>query len=157
MKTIAKGFLTVRVQKAMNLGVSVSTFVDVTVHDPQRRPNPNITALSSTELNERCPKYNFETDFVDISADSEVTITLYEHPGLMNNLGRLPFFKASKPKKIGFVLFSVAEVAEMGSLRGAYPLREAETGELHVSFSWMELSLSRTNNNANQDIPPPSS
>ena len=56
-------------------------------------------------LNEDSPRYNFRTDFVNVSAASSLTITIYDNPGFMDSLTSLkvPFLqKVRAPGGGGF-------------------------------------------------------
>ena len=137
-----KGVLSVHVSKAMYLGDSKTTYVELVVTDPSRQPNPDISIMSPKEVNEQNPKYNYKADFVNISTQSTLTLTIYEVAGMENMLsGSLGLLRHREPRIVGFVIIPVKEVSEMGHQRGKYTLSGAQSGEIHLGLSWLELEL----------------
>lgn len=140
----SKGVLTMTLKKAINLENEPDTYATITLYDPHRSPIPNIEHRTEVVLNEDCPRYNFKTDFVNISAASSLTITIYDNPGAMAALTSLkvPFLQKAKPKPLGKVRIAVADVATEGRISERYPLQEAQTGEVFVTLEWNPVDLS---------------
>ncbi|WPT11295.1 Synaptotagmin-3 [Picochlorum sp. SENEW3] len=137
-----KGVLSVHVSKAMYLGDSKTTYVELVVTDPLRQPNPDISIMSPKEVNEQNPKYNYKADFVNISTQSTLTLTIYEVAGMENMLSAgLGLLRKREPRIVGFVIIPVGEVSEIGHQRGKYTLSGAQSGEVHLGLSWLELEL----------------
>ncbi|KAL4442698.1 hypothetical protein ABPG77_006692 [Micractinium sp. CCAP 211/92] len=144
MSTNAKGVLTMTLKKAANLENEPDTYATISLYDPLRTPIPNIEYRTEVVLNEDSPRYNFKTDFVNISAASSLTITIYDNPGAMAALTSLkvPFLQKAKPKPLGKVRIVVADVATEGRISERYPLQEAQTGEVFVTMEWNPVDLS---------------
>ncbi|KAL4424265.1 hypothetical protein ABPG75_001566 [Micractinium tetrahymenae] len=138
MSSDTKGVLTMTLKKAMNLEDEPDTYATITLYDPHRTPIPNIEYRTEVVLNEDCPRYNFKTDFVNISAASSLTITIFNNPGAIAALTSLkvPFLQKAKPKPLGKVRIAVADVATEGRISERYPLQEAQTGEVFVTLEW---------------------
>lgn len=62
-----KGVLTVDLKKVMKLAESCDSYVVLRLYDPHRLPVPDVEVKTKVELNESSPRYNFKTDFVNIS------------------------------------------------------------------------------------------
>jgi len=137
------GVLSICVIKAAKLGSPKSTFLEISVSDPTNAQNPDIKVTSSTEINEQNPKYNFKSDFVDISPKSNVTFKLFEQPGLMDTLSlrKIPFVKSAPPRLIGYVTIPASDIESVGQVREVYALKAAQTGELYIAMSWLALEL----------------
>lgn len=142
-KEDAHGVLSICVIKAAKLGSPKSTFLEITVSDPTKSQDGDIKVTSSTEINEQNPKFNFKSDFVDISPKSTITFKLFEQPGLMDTLSlrKIPFIKSAPPKLIGYVTIPASDVESIGQVRETYALKAAQTGELYVAMSWLALGI----------------
>eukprot|EP00889_Picochlorum_renovo_P005355 jgi/Picre1/32385/NNA_007731.t1 len=102
----------------------------------------DISIMSPKEVNEQNPKYNYKADFVNISTQSTLTLTIYEVAGMENMLSAgLGLLRKREPRIVGFVIIPVKEVSEIGHQRGKYTLSGAQSGEVHLSLSWLELEL----------------
>jgi hypothetical protein len=140
----SKGVLYVHVIKATQLADSMNTFVEIAINDPLRETGSKMTVRTPTEHNEKNPKYDYETDFVNISEQSRLTLTVYE-VGYMDNIigsGVKFLLGKSEPKVIGFVDVLVKDIGEVGSLHDRYSLVGAQAGEIHITASWLSLELS---------------
>jgi hypothetical protein len=136
------GVLSVHLIKATQLQEGMSTFAEISVVDHKRTKNRTITMTTPIENNEKNPKYDYKADFVNISQQSKLTVSIFEVPGLHNLLASgLRIFKKVEPKLVGFATLHVTDVSELGSLRDAYTLLGAQTGEIHLNISWMALEL----------------
>jgi len=138
-----KGVLTVNVKKVMHLAEPMDAYVQLRLYDPVRMPVPDINAETKIELHENSPRFNFKTDFVNISAQSVLTLTVYQQPGTIAALTSLkvPFLQKAVPKKLGRVRVPLDEVVREGRINGVFPLQEAQTGEMHLSMEWSGLDL----------------
>lgn len=140
----SKGVLSVHLVKATQLADSMTTFVEIAVNDPLRESGSRITVKTPTENNEKNPKYDYRTDFVNISEQSRLTLTVYEVTGMDNIIGSgIKFLlRKTEPKIVGFVDLAVKDIREVGSLHNRYSLMGAQAGEVHVEASWLSLELS---------------
>ncbi|PSC73977.1 synaptotagmin-2-like isoform X1 [Micractinium conductrix] len=139
----SKGVLTMTLKKAMNLGGSPDSYAEITLYDPNRKPVPNIEYKTEVVLNESSPRYNFTTDFVNISAASSLTIVIYDKPGAMAALTSLkvPFLQKAKATALGRVRLAIEDVAKEGRVSDRYALLEAQTGEVHLNLAWNPIEL----------------
>lgn len=142
--TQGKGVLSVHLIKATQLADSMTTFVELAVNDPTRSSNSRITVTTPTEHDEKNPKYDYRTDFVNISEQSRLTLTVYEVTGMDNLIGSSMKYllRRGEPKIIGFVDLPVKDVSEVSSLQDKYSLIGAQAGELHLAANWLNLELS---------------
>jgi len=140
----AKGVLTVDLKKVMNLGESLDSFVTLRLYDPYRLPIPDMEVKTHVELNEPSPRFNFKTDFVNISASSVLTLTVYKQPGMMSALTSLkvPLLQKAKPEALGKVRLPLEDVVREGRVKDVFPLQEAQTGEMHLTLEWSAVALS---------------
>ena len=138
----SRGVLSVHLIKATQLQEGMTTFAEISVVDSNRTRNKTTTTTTPFENNEKNPKYDYKADFVNISQQSKLTVSIYEVPGLHNLLASgLKIFKKLEPKLVGFATVSVSDVSELGSLRDAYTLIGAQTGEIYLNISWLPLEL----------------
>lgn len=140
----AKGVLTVDLKKVMHLGEATDTFAVLRLYDPHRLPVPDIEVRTKVEVNEDSPRYNFRTDFVNISASSVLTLSVYKQPGMMAALTSLkvPFLQKAEAKPLGKVRIPVNTVIKDGRVKDIYPLQEAQTGEAHLTLEWSGVDVS---------------
>lgn len=140
----SKGVLSVHLIKGTQLADSMSTFVEIAINDPLRESGSKITVRTPIEHNEKNPKYDYRTDFVNISEQSRLTLTVYEVHGMDNIIGSGVKFllRKTEPKLVGFVELLVKDIGEIGSLRDRFSLIGAQAGEVHVEVSWLSLELS---------------
>ena len=138
-----KGVLTVNLKKVMHLAEAMDTYVQLRLYDPVRMPVPDINAQTRIELHEYSPRFNFKTDFVNISAQSVLTLTVYQQPGTLAALTalRVPFLQKAAPKSLGRVRVPLDEVVREGRVNGVFALQEAQTGEMHLTLEWSGLDL----------------
>jgi hypothetical protein len=134
------GVLTVTLKKAMGLASACDTFATVKLYDPNRLPIPDIEQRTAVVPNEASPRYNFKTDFVNITAASSLTVSLFSSPGLMDHLTKIPFI-GSKSKALGKVRIPLKDVVMEGAMSGVYPLTEAETGEVMLTLEWTKIDV----------------
>ena len=134
------GVLTVTLKKAMGLADACDTFATVKLYDPNRLPIPDIEQRTAVVPNEASPRYNFKTDFVNITAASSLTVSLFSSPGLMDHLTKIPF-RGSKIKPLGKVRIPLLDVVMEGAISGVYPLTEAETGEVMLTLEWTKIDV----------------
>lgn len=155
MRPQAKGVLSFFFKKAMHLEGSPDTYATVTLYDPNRTPIPNIEHRTETVFNEDCPRYNFRTDFVNVSAASSITIVVYDNPGAMAALTSLkvPFLQKAKAKMLGRVRVELGDVVKEGKIADRYPLLEAQTGELYLQMQWNPIELSEADEAATSKLP----
>jgi hypothetical protein len=138
-----KGVLTVNLKKVMHLANQMDSFVQLRLYDPHRMPVPDINAKTKVELHEASPRFNFKTDFVNISAQSVLTLTVCQQPGTMAALTslRVPFLQKAAPKVLGRVRVPLDEVVREGRVNGVFALQEAQTGEMHLTLEWSGVDL----------------
>lgn len=134
------GVLTVTLKKAMGLANACDTFATVKLYDPNRLPIPDIEQRTAVVPNEATPRYNFKTDFVNITAASSLTVSLFSSPGLMDHMTKIPFI-GSKSKALGKVRIPLKDVVMEGAMSGVYPLTEAETGEVMLTLEWTKIDV----------------
>jgi len=134
------GVLTVTLKKARGLADASDTFATVKLYDPNRLPIPDIEQRTAVVPNEASPRYNFKTDFVNITAASSLTVSLFSSPGLMDHLTKIPF-RGSKIKALGKVRIPLKDVVMEGAISGVYPLTEAETGEVVLTLEWTKIDV----------------
>ena len=138
-----KGVLTVTVNRLKALSEPTDCYVHVRLYDPHRLPVPDMEARTKVEVNEASPKFNFKTDFVNISASSVLTLTVFAQQGTMAALSslKLPFLQKAKPKSLGKVRIPLEDVTREGRVVGIYALQEAQTGEMHLNLEWSAVDL----------------
>ncbi|KAL4515644.1 hypothetical protein Ndes2437B_g07071 [Nannochloris sp. 'desiccata'] len=138
-----KGVLTVNLKKVMHLAEAMDTFVQLRLYDPVRMPVPDINVKTKVELHEASPRFNFKTDFVNISAQSVLTLTVCQQPGTMAAMTslRVPFLQKAAPKVLGRVRVPLDEVVREGRVNGVFALQEAQTGEMHLTLEWSGVDL----------------
>jgi C2 domain/Synaptotagmin-like mitochondrial-lipid-binding domain len=138
-----KGVLTVNLKKVMHLASAVDSFVQLRLYDPHRMPVPDIRTKTKVELHEASPRFAFKNDFVNISAQSVLTLTVCQQPGTMAALTslRVPFLQKAAPKVLGRVRVPLDEVVREGRVNGVFALQEAQTGEMHLSLEWSGVDL----------------
>jgi hypothetical protein len=108
--------------------------VELRLSDPDNPSGPEISK-SEVVYNERSPRYRCKKEFVYISANSTLTLTVYDMPGLfeMSNIIKL----GQKPDSpLGKVRIHVKDVARAGRLKDSFPLADADQGDMHVLLSW---------------------
>lgn len=138
-----KGVLTLYLKKVLNLEKALDTYVQVRLYDPYRLPVPDMIFRTKVEFNEDSPRYNFKTDFVNISAASVLTLTIHAVPGLMESLTslKIPFLSKKSDKVLGRVRIPLTNVVSEGRVKDVYPLQEAQTGELHCTMDWKNIDF----------------
>lgn len=138
-----KGILTVNLKKVMHLGSSVNSYVQLKLYDPHKAPIPDIIIKTKVEINEASPRFNFKTDFVNISAASVLIATVYSQPGLFDALTSLkvPFLQQASPPMLGKVRVPLNNVVTEGRVKDVYPLQDAETGEMHLTLEWTAIDI----------------
>lgn len=139
-----RGVLTVDLKKVMKLSEPTDSYVLIRLHDPGRLPAPDIEYKTKVELNEASPRFNYVADFVNISAKSVLTLTVYAQPGAVAALRSLkvPFFQKADAKRLGYVRLTLEDVIKDGRVRDVFPLHEAQTGEMHVGLTWTSVNVS---------------
>ena len=138
-----KGVVTVNLKKVMHLADAIDSFVQLRLYDPHRLPVPNIETKTKVELHEASPRFNFKTDFVNVSAQSVLTLTVCQQPGTLAALTslRVPFLQKAAPKVLGRVRVPLDEVVREGRVNGVFALQEAQTGEMHLTLEWSGVDL----------------
>lgn len=139
-----RGVLTVDLKKVMNLSEPADSYVLLRLHDPGRSPAPDIEYKTKVELNENSPRFNYIADFVNISAMSVLTLTVFSQPGAVAALRSLkvPFFQKADAKRLGYVRLTLEDVIKDGRVRDVFPLHEAQTGEMHLGLTWTSVNVS---------------
>ena len=138
-----KGVLTVSLKKVMHLAQPTDSYVTLRLYDPHRLPVPDIITKTKVEMNEASPRFNFITDFVNISASSVLTLTIFNQPGAMSALTslRVPLLQKAAPKPLGKVRVPLDQVVREGRVNTIFPLQEAQTGEMHLTLEWSGVDL----------------
>jgi Ca2+-dependent lipid-binding protein len=137
----SKGVLTVELNRCMDLSTSAgkncNSYVEFKLSDPDSPEGPDIRK-TATILNERSPRFRAKQDFVYVSATSMLTLTVYDAVGAleMANIVRLGR-KADTP--LGKVRIPVKDVAKTGRIKDAFPLQEADQGDMHLLLTWMPV------------------
>ena len=135
-----KGVLTVELSRCTDLplvGSTCDSVVEFKLADPDAPDGPDIRKTAPI-FNERSPRFRVKQDFVYVSATSMLTMTVFDQPGLFEfsnivKLGR----KSDTP--LGKVRIPVKDVAKTGRLKDAYPLLEADQGDMHLTLSWQPV------------------
>lgn len=138
-----KGVLTVTLNRVKGLSEQVDSYVHLKVYDPFRLPIPDMEAKTKVEMNEASPKFNFKTDFVNISASSVLTLTVFAQKGSMAALTSLkvPFLQKAKPEQLGRVRIPLEDVAREGRVTDVFALQEAQTGEMYLNLEWSSIDV----------------
>lgn len=134
------GVLAVGLKKATGLEKAMDTYATIKLYDPNRLPIPDIERRSAVVFNESSPRYNMKVDFVNVSAASTVTITIFAAPGLMDHLTKIPF-KKKQAKVLGKVRIPASSIVKEESIVSVFPLAESESGEAFLSMRWNALDL----------------
>ncbi|EFN53537.1 hypothetical protein CHLNCDRAFT_136649 [Chlorella variabilis] len=103
----SKGVLTVALKKCTNLANNPDTYAIITLYDPYRLPIPNIEFRTEVVMNEDCPRFNLQCDFVN-----------------------------AEDKVVGRMRITLEDVAKEGRIKDQWPLLEAQTGEVHMGLEW---------------------
>lgn len=137
----SKGVLTVELNRCMDLSASAgkncNSYVEFKLSDPDSPEGPDIRK-TATILNERSPRFRSKQDFVYVSATSMLTMTVYDAVGALDvaNIVRLGR-KADTP--LGKIRIPVKDVAKTGRVKDAFPLQEADQGDMHLLLTWMPV------------------
>lgn len=138
-----KGVLTVTLNRVKGLGEQTDSYVHLRLYDPFRLPVPDMEAKTRVEMNEASPKFNFKTDFVNISAASVLTLTVFAQKGTMAALTSLkvPFLQKAKAEVLGKVRIPLEDVVREGRVNDVFALQEAQTGEMYLNLEWSSVDL----------------
>jgi hypothetical protein len=107
----------------------------VKLTDPDSPGGPE---LRTTEvvINEASPRFRAKFDFVYVSATSMLTLTVYEKAGFLDNLLKL---SKKEDDVLGKVRIPVKDIVKTGRLKDAFPLQEAEQGDMHLCLTWQSV------------------
>ena len=134
-----KGVLTIVLTRCADLPIvngSCDSFVELKITDPEQ----TLPDIRRTEVvyNETSPKFRLKFDFVYISATSMLTATVYDRPKLLDMSSILkPFGKEDIP--LGKVRIPIKDVVKAGRVKDAFPLQEAEQGDIHLTLEWTSV------------------
>lgn len=134
----SKGVLTVALKKCTNLANNPDTYAIITLYDPYRLPIPNIEFRTEGVMNEDCPRFNLQCDFVNVSVASSLSVVIHEKSGTLDALKsfKLPFLQKAEDKVVGRMRITLEDVAKEGRIKDQWPLLEAQTGEVHMGLEW---------------------
>lgn len=132
-----KGVVTVDLARCTDLPVGpkgTNSYVEVKLMDPDSPEGPD-ERRTEVILNEQSPRFRAAFDFVYVSATSMLTLTVFEKTGALDmkniiKLGR------KEDEMLGKVRIPVKDVVKPGRLKDAFPLQEAEQGEMHLTLTW---------------------
>lgn len=116
------------------VGSTCDSYIELKLTDPDG-PDDADVRRSEVIFNERSPRFRCQQDFVYVTATSTLTLTVYDQPGLFE-LKNLVKLGRSKDKPLGKVRIHVKDVAKAGRIKDAYPLQDADQGDMHVLLQW---------------------
>lgn len=141
-----------RVQTKSNRSLLTRT----TAHTPPRRSHapPLLTRFALSPLthhaaaaaavqtevvmNDPSPRFRQKFDFVYISATSMLTLTCFDKPGLFELSSMLKPW-AKEDVAMGKVRISVKDVVRSGRIKDVFALKEAESGDIHMTLEWQPV------------------
>lgn len=135
-----KGVLMVEVPRCTDLplvGSTCDSYIELKLTDPDGPEGPDIRK-GEVIFNERSPRFRCEQDFVYVSATSILTLTVYDQPGLFE-LSNVLKLGRKKDKPLGKVRIHVKDVAKAGRIKDAFPLQDADQGDMHVLLQWTSV------------------
>lgn len=132
-----KGVVTVDLARCTDLPVGpkgTNSYVEVKLTDPDSPEGPDVRR-TDVVLNEASPRFRDKFDFVYVSATSMLTLSVFEKTGALDvkniiKLGR------KEDELLGKVRVAVKDVVKPGRLKDAFPLQEAEQGDMHLTLTW---------------------
>lgn len=139
-----KGILTLTLVSARNLTADgqVDPFVELSLFDPATGGSKKQT--SATWNNEPNPKWGEKFDFVNISATSVLTVTVWDKKGMLesvvNAVKSLSTARAMN-EKIGVVRLRVDEIARNRRIKDEWALQETQKGDITLQLEWFPVAL----------------
>lgn len=135
-----KGVITVDLARCTDLPVGqkgTNSYVEVKLMDPDSPEGPDVRR-TDVVLNEQSPRFRSKFDFVFVSATSMLTLTVFEKTGALD-VGNLLKLGRKEDEMLGKVRIPVKDVVKPGRLKDAFPLQEAEQGDMHLTLSWQAV------------------
>ncbi|RMZ55528.1 hypothetical protein APUTEX25_000111, partial [Auxenochlorella protothecoides] len=137
-----RGLLSLDLKRCIALEEEADTFVQLTLHDPTRGSSSDTVYKTPVVLEEQNPQYRFKTDFVNVSAMSTLTLTVFQRPSFTaSTMGKIPFVHKAKAKQMGYVQIKARNVVDEERISGKWALQEAQTGEMDLAISWHAIDV----------------
>eukprot|EP00892_Ulva_mutabilis_P003246 jgi/Ulvmu1/1293/UM011_0017.1 len=135
-----KGVVTVDLARCTDLPVGskgTNSYVEVKLMDPDSPEGPD-ARRTAVVINEASPRFREKFDFVYVSATSMLTLTVFEKVGALD-VGNILKLGRKEDEMLGKVRIPVKDVVKPGRLKDAFPLQEAEQGDMHLTLSWQAV------------------
>ena len=139
-----KGILTLTLVSARNLTADgqVDPFVELSLYDPALGSSKK--QWSATWNNEPNPKWGEKFDFVNISATSVLTVTVWDKKNvfesLVNTVKALSTTRAMN-EKIGVLRLRVDEIARNRRIKDEWALQETQKGDITLQLEWFPVAV----------------
>lgn len=139
-----KGILTLTLVSARNLTADgqVDPYVELSLFDPATGGSKKQT--SATWNNEPNPKWGEKFDFVNISATSVLTVTVWDKKGVLESVVNAVKSLAttrSMNEKIGMLRLRVDEIARNRRIKDEWALQETQKGDITLQLEWFPVAL----------------
>lgn len=139
-----KGILTLTLVQARNLTADgqVDPFVELALFDPATAEVKK--QWSATWNNEPNPKWGEKFDFVNISATSLLTVTVWDKKGMLESVATAVkglTLKRSMTEKIGVLRLRVDEIARNRRIKDEWALQETQKGDITLQLEWWPVAL----------------
>lgn len=139
-----KGILTLTLVQARNLTADgqVDPFVELSLFDPATAEVKK--QWSATWNNEPNPKWGEKFDFVNISATSLLTVTVWDKKGMLESVVTAVkgfSVKRSMTEKIGVLRLRVDEIARNRRIKDEWALQETQKGDITLQLEWWPVAL----------------
>lgn len=139
-----KGILTLTLVCARNLTADgqVDPFVELSLFDPATGTSKKQT--SATWNNEPNPKWGEKFDFVNISATSVLTVTVWDKKGVLESVVNAVKSLASNRamvEKIGVLRLRVDEIARNRRIKDEWALQETQKGDIMLQLEWFPVAV----------------
>lgn len=139
-----KGILTLTLVAARNLTADgqVDPFVELSLYDPATGTSKK--QWSATWNNEPNPKWGEKFDFVNISATSVLTVTVWDKKGVLESVvNAVKSLAANRAmtEKIGVLRLRVDEIARNRRIKDEWALQETQKGDITLQLEWFPVAV----------------